>query len=695
MWITQGKRPVVRDGTRAMTYLVGFIWGFVLLACFAGWGLAAERALRISGEERPRDWGCVIILGMASVIALAGPINLAGGLTRGVIWLMLLGGGAVFGAEIRRISSSLASSRTSKVMTTTLGTISLIACLVAYASCVCLAESPFGDAGLRQRFTLNPWDDLSGGYVTGPFRLLSEGRLGEDPFNSPRSLSLGGQPVLQSFALLILPATYIHLIDPGLAILTLPLVLHGLAKQGRWPVWLAPVLTLLCLVFKTHWVNASAQMLPTVVLLTLYGVLDRIARGPRVRQSDLTLAALLSLTLITLKNILVPGVCLILGIFFVLDYIARRELRRTTIAALAMCVIIGLLATPWLISSYRASGTPLYPLLGEGYWANPLGSMPGVVSDRDAAAEAIQLLSVLMDPRIALLLLLAAPAFARATSDRLRDGRDVAYLAVLLTAIVILELYAHVFEFDWMRYSYNFVVVAVLASFDVLLCPREGPWFYSFERTARRALGASLALLIVVGMAYQATYVKDTAVMIGKSISGKSWDPDAEQEHYRQLQAAIPPGQRFLSFLPMAHLLDYHRNPIHVAHLNCGISPPPGMPLRGTAENLAKYLRSHGVNWIATREEFWTPGGESNDPEAIRLWSEATRAQNAWDSRVVFSYYAMARSLRSLMKTYDTQRFDGRLVLIDLRRTVAPKIHTRRSDERPSRSERPESQRRP
>ena len=186
----------------------------------------------------------------------------------------------------------------------------------------------------------------------------------------------------------------------------------------------------------------------------------------------------------------------------------------------------------------------------------------------------------------------------------------------------------------------------------------------------------------MAGLAYQTIYVRRTVAMLAKTVRGTAWDPDAERDHYRRLQAAIPPGQRVLAFLPMAHLLDYRRNPVHVAHLNCGISPPPGMPLSGTVEEVDQYLRSQGILWLAARNTFWTPGGEGSDPEAIRGWSKRYDSDRQWDSGAVYSYYLMARCIQSLMATHETRRFDGDLVLIDLGKPVSRRILTMAGDGR-------------
>jgi len=672
---------LVREGDHlrtegALTYLLGFLWGFVLLACFAGWGLALGRVLDLSSESESPEWGKLIVLGMAWIVALGGFLNLLNVMTRGMVWLLLLGGLLLVAAIGGRLCSRDRLGRVFALRPTRLDALALLLCVVAYASCVCLCESPYGNPNLTHRFSLNPWDDLNGGYVTGPLRLLSEGNVGDDPLNAYRSHALGGLAVLQSFALLFLPPTFIHLLDPGLAILTLPFLLHGLGGRRGWPHWLAPALVIFCLILKTHWVNASTQFLPTVFLLALYDALDDLTMQPRVGASRLFVVALVASALIAFKNMLVPGTCLILAIVLILDCIVRRDLRRTMASGLTTGLIMLLLLAPWLVSSYWASGTPLYPLLGEGYWANPMGNMPSLNPSRDLAAEARELLMVLKDPRIILMLLLGALGIAVTTRGSLRQGRGIAYLASLLSAVMVVFSYAHVFH-DWMRHSYNFTVLSLLASFALLLGSKEArAWIDGLVPVGTKLLCALLVLLTIAGAAYQLVFVRRTATMISKAIHGTGWDPDAQRASYRQLQASIPPGQPFVAFLPMAHLLDYARNPINVIHWNSGISPPPGLPLKGTPQEVAQYLRSRGIKWFATRDVFWYPAGEGSDPELLRLWSESYDADKAWDSKLVYSYYLIAKCSRSLIATYETTRFDNDLMLVNLERTDSKRPST-------------------
>ena len=134
----------------------------------------------------------------------------------------------------------------------------------------------------------------------------------------------------------------------------------------------------------------------------------------------------------------------------------------------------------------------------------------------------------------------------------------------------------------------------------------------------------------------------------------------------------------------MAHLLDFGRNPINVMDSDCAISPPPGMPLRRAPEDVAQYLRSLGIKRIAGRGTCWTPGGESQDPEKLRGWSEGFKGSRSWDYSLVFSHYLMFKTLKSLSASYETLHFASDLMVIDLDRPrETPASRSGALDDRP------------
>ena len=280
---------------------------------------------------------------------------------------------------------------------------------------------------------------------------------------------------------------------------------------------------------------------------------------------------------------------------------------------------------------------------------------------RDMATEAREFFRIAKDPRIVLFFLLGTLGLV-ASSRNYRQGRGTAYIAALLATTVILPLYFRMFPMDWLRYSYNYLTLVLLASFALLLGEAEGrTWLKARIPGGPRWIGGLLILLTIAGTIYHSTSVTTTIKMISAEVFGRGWDPNAEESNYRRLQESIPAGQRLLVFLPMAHLLDFSRNPINVVDAVCGISPPPGMPLRRGPEDVAQYLRSLGITWVASRDKIWYPGGETRDPEDLRQSSE-TNTYSPWKSQL-YSHYLMAKCVKSLEASYETTRIENDLAL--------------------------------
>src|SRR3954451_4340064 len=85
-----------------MRYFLGFSWGILLLASFAGWGALVRRLLRNEAENEIEDWGEAVVLGMSWIIALGGFLNLASIMTRGTVLILAAIGLLVFSMAVRR-----------------------------------------------------------------------------------------------------------------------------------------------------------------------------------------------------------------------------------------------------------------------------------------------------------------------------------------------------------------------------------------------------------------------------------------------------------------------------------------------------------------------------------------------------------------------------------------------------------------
>ena len=73
----------------------------------------------------------------------------------------------------------------------------------------------------------------------------------------------------------------------------------------------------------------------------------------------------------------------------------------------------------------------------------------------------------------------------------------------------------------------------------------------------------------------------------------------AEVAEYRDMQLAVPPGQKILVRLDKNFLLDFRRNIIYINDLPGGASLPPGIPIFKGPDALADYLIQHGIRYLA------------------------------------------------------------------------------------------------
>ena len=71
-----------------------------------------------------------------------------------------------------------------------------------------------------------------------------------------------------------------------------------------------------------------------------------------------------------------------------------------------------------------------------------------------------------------------------------------------------------------------------------------------------------------------------------------------ETDEVRRAQSAIPPGASILENVEAAYGFDWRRNRVLIADYPGMASPPPGMPLTGTPEDLRRMLVASGVQYL-------------------------------------------------------------------------------------------------
>ena len=142
-------------------------------------------------------------------------------------------------------------------------------------------------------------------------------------------------------------------------------------------------------------------------------------------------------------------------------------------------------------------------------------------------------------------------------------------------------------------YRYIFPVmfgVTVVVLYRALMQP-QSIW--------QRRFAAAAALLLAI--AHRSS--GDLLGGVGRATSRRSWRistayVEERSSAYQAAQAAVPAGAKILVATSFPVLFDYARNPILIADVPGGASPPPGMPILEGADAVAKYLKGQGIEYV-------------------------------------------------------------------------------------------------
>jgi hypothetical protein len=631
-----------------LTFVAAFLWGFVLIAGFAGYGEAVRRLL----GWKPRDGGLAVALGVSLLIVFGGPLSLARVLSAALFVALIAVGVATWVAlgGVPRLLRTVGRLRSwDRAMVCVL--------LLAYLNWLCFNQSPDNLSASRPHALLcsdGIYDD--GAYALFPVRMIQTGSLGVDPFSDRLTGSaLGGESFAQAFALVLFPIEYIHLVDPGLAYLMMGVIL--ISTRRLTP----PVRCLLGCAFAaypTASINASAVALPVVLLTALARAVSQPRAAGPLQHS--VVVALLLAALLTLKMTLVPGGVVLVFFWGVILAKLTWSFRPIVRGAFAGLTTLSLLL-PWMIHSYRSAGTLLYPLLGPGFRRHTLASYPHPVGFWSLATVSRFLVEIVPKPQMLVLLIGVSAALLCVVVRPTPSGRRASLFAAVSTSALCIGLLAATFTtIDSWRYTYPYSAFMCVFAYATLfqVIPAAGRWRYA------RAAACLPLLLMTVYYGWKALVGShDLPASVSFALKGGSRFPTEQIQAYHRLQASIPPGSRILCLLDWPALLDLSRNDVFYPDNIGGISPPPGIPLQGQPEELADYLRSLGIRYVACpapRLMTFRMEGYSA-PAAREKWKE-----HPWEISALTNLARAYKLLSAIASRYRLLYRDDEAIVIDL-----------------------------
>ena len=346
------------------------LWGLVLLVSFAGWG---DLIGRLALPEQRADLGVRLAWGMAAVIALGGVACVASLATRPVLLGVIVAGIALQYRALRRgVGRDALAPRRPAVTTLLLALVALLAGVQYYGG----ATGP----------ALTPNDDWAV-YLVYPEKILATGTLLE-PFSVRRLAAYGGQSLLHALTLIgtadvlqvplpnggsylatVPNVLQVPLLDMGICLVVVLALVIGERGRARPGLWLLPVL--LVLTMPNIRTNSTSLMSGVVFFLALFRPASAPACAARPRRGAAVLGLLAAAGATLRQSYIIPAAAF-LAILYAPAVVGalrvRGAARWTRLAELAIAPAAMLLVLlPWMLLSYRSSGTALFPLFDGNY----------------------------------------------------------------------------------------------------------------------------------------------------------------------------------------------------------------------------------------------------------------------------------------------------------------------------------------
>jgi hypothetical protein len=632
-------------------FLLGFAAGIGIILSLAGWGTLVVKVLRTGSSS---GFGFNAAVGLALSTSVGAVLNLAQVISPLVVRVYLLIGlllGVFFFAiqQRRQIGDGLGSAwayfRQRKLLA-----------LVAFffVSVTFIKYATVVSPGV-----FHPHDDYHA-YFVFPTHMLQTGTLGQDPFSERRITStLGGNYFVNTF-LLAVTGRYetMRLLDEGVSFIILLVLLTEIMFRRKIPgYW---VLTVLVGAVLTQGAvsNITAVYGGTLLMIVLFELMDTVGGDPGLNHA--VLLAIVSAGLMSLKTTFAP----ITGIFFLSYYwfqLSRVREKGKAIKSAALCAfLIFILLLPWMIDAHRSSGTFFYPLLGKGYH----GSRYGIFMLPTAHMGFNNLLGFIDGFVNPMGTMLAIEAFLVFLAYRMKKGDRLVELIIVINLMIdavfigigIGGVQTYRYEFAFLFAVALFLLVKELA-LDVS-SSAPNPSLNFAERVAPVLL---LGIMIGGGLDQFVLYEKWVGLpQFLNAFKDRSIDSPAEVAEYRDMQSAVPPGQKMMVRLDKNFLLDFRRNVIYINDLPGGASLPPGIPAFKGPDALADYLLQHGIRYLAY----------SYGDEAAFSWREySDRLKpnvNIWLRRGAQIAYDFQDNCVLLGKTRKRLYDDGQMFVLDL-----------------------------
>jgi hypothetical protein len=569
------------------------LWGGVVLASAVGFGGALVDRLFPGG--RRLGWGLEAALGLAVHLALGGVLAAFSRVSvTTIVGEVAVGLAAFAWVSFRRQRERATPPRTHPTSSADVAVVVLFfgIALVHYL-------------GMAANRPGNAWDDYQA-YFTYPRQLLGSGSLIE-PFSVRRLAAYGGQPYLQALILPFSTVFRLGVLDNGLCFLVLGGIAIGwVQERPRLPIATAAP-ALIGLVLLPHTVhNSASELSGAVFFAATFRLLGRKRAATESAARNALAVALATFAACTLRQSNLIPAAAIPAVWYVLRFVRDRGLRRRWAGEAALAgLFTGALLLPWMILSYRSSGTLLYPAFA-GNGVKEFGLFEPITKVEQIRFVVGSLLYPGPLPGILFAFASGLLLPSRRSSDALRAmlaGASIGAVAVFITIAAGDELNSA------RRFILSFELGFYLSACLAVAGAMRGP------RSARSGATIAVALLVTaLGLelaggreTLQTIYIGDIDAINTELDVGAKPDPaDPADAPYVALQKTVPEHEKLLAMLDEPFRLDFHRNHIMTWDQPGSASPRPHIPVGGGSQALSDYLLGLGIRYVA-----FTVGGSS------------------------------------------------------------------------------------
>ena len=645
------------------SHLSAALWGLLLLASFVAWGKAL---LRVLARRHEFGWGFEGSAGLALTFFVFGCLACVHLVSVGTVVAWSLGGpmawGVLYFLEAR---SALLEHGPLRRWRRIVRVAQRLAMTFAAGLPVLYVM-----AGLQYVWSVtdarfNVYDD-NGAYRWFARQFLESGTLYE-PFSFRRISAYGGQSLGHALVLALSDRERLHIFDGGICFLLVLGLITGfrsVPRAGLRPVIFSVGLLAMTVLFTPH--NTASELSGVVFFLALFRVLDHSRFEEASARSNAILSGLFTAAACTLRqNYLSAAVaylalhCLCLVVFKG----AKTRARWLAFGAMSGGAAL-LFVAPWMILSYVAARTPLYPIV-KGTVRADYGFV-GTVTWAEYVRWTLENLAYFVPIGSISLFFLAALLLPAARRNRALHAFLFSSAAAFL---LMMYFFRNIDAADSIaRYYFGFVVAFAFAAALRVLGEVASP---------RRRGGAFVAgglVLVGMGMHFVAgrdgirqEYSErvDALEQFLKHHKPPTEHPELEGP-YGRLQNSVPRGATLLVMLDHPYLLDGARNPILDYDLPGAMGPKGGPPDFQGPDAFAQYMRSLGIRYIA-----YTLGRSSPEYQ-LELWQARADAALTPNGRSGF-YKNTARFeldffhvLTSLAASRAMLFHEGDMVVLDL-----------------------------